>query len=900
MVGRVILFQCSSDHSSFLSFAYHEKGKFKKVIRDFIYSKEFNSKRFKDNLIKKIKKSGVDSYKILLSAKDILHFQQIVNFMDNNRSRSEAEKFNSYRKVNIEHNNITYGAKIKMHLGEPRHWRDAKKSYSVKLTGNKLINNLKKIDFIVPEDRGYFPPLLCKELSRLSDLPHPENGYCLLYINDECNGVYLMEEEFDNNPDFFEKNRVPNDFSIRPKFKDITELVLWDSNLEFWESSAIDVDSPYSEEINNKIEKYLAGLRTMDFEKLKGLVDVEKIAAVTAINIFWGYSHDYIERNIRLVYSVDSGLIYYQPRAEDGAKTLELKSPHNPNAEKIQSFEHGMNYFYKTKFLRMFQPFLQNKKFRDKRNSYLKGFFNSMHIEKRISELSNKSLEIFPLDPFAKYNNQIISHLIKDQESKLLANAKVIKMTLSTSSLFLKFLKSRQKLTISILPDSLAKLKINDFKIQIAPGVYTVTKRNTNEIKLIKNDLGFLNLSQIFDEEYLMANLDFRLLPQKNYLEITITGGSFKNFHEESISISATNTFTDLRVPENRTHISVIDDSTNFSELKTQSSTQFINSNNFLNLNRNNNNLFLEKATYEIYNDLIIPKGLVLNVEAGTVFNMYKNKSIISYSPINFNGTLKEPITIQSKNEKQPFGTVGMIFKSPMDVKLTHLSIIGGSEKFADGVFFNGALSIHNGNIKMNSCIVQKCKADDGINFKNSKAEIRNCTFINNQSDHIDLDFCTSLIESNEFDNIDTQNTGDAIDLSGSSVVIKNNFLRRSGDKAISVGEKSNVLILDNKINSNLIGIAVKDSSEALVSENFFSTNRTNIRCYVKKGIFKGGNAYLFNNTNLNHSSIQLDEKSDFFRLSAFDGQSVGVDVNNIQQIVDSVFKSVKLNFEKN
>ena len=90
---------------------------------------------------------------------------------------------------------------------------------------------------------------------------------------------------------------------------------------------------------------------------LSELVDIEKIAAVCAINIFWGYSHDYIERNIRLIYSTDSGLIYYQPRAEDAAKELNFTGPHYKNSERIQSFEHGMSYFYKTKYLRMFHPF---------------------------------------------------------------------------------------------------------------------------------------------------------------------------------------------------------------------------------------------------------------------------------------------------------------------------------------------------------------------------------------------------------------------------------------------------------------------------------------------------------------------------------------------------------------
>ena len=900
MLGRLIVFNLYSDHNTFLSYVYGNRDTIKKKIKDFVYTKEFNSDHYKDNLINKINKTGIDSYRISLSKNDVIHFASVVKLMENNASRSDGEKINKYRKVKIEHNGTKYEAKLKLHLGEPRHWKDPKKSYSLKLSGDKFINKSEKIDFVVPEDRGYFPPLLCKELSEISGLPHPDNDFCILYINDEYNGLYLLEEEFDNNPKYFEKNKVPNDLSIRPNFKDITELVLWDSKLEFWESSALSIDSPYSEEIKSRVNDYLNGLRALDFEALKSLVDIEKVAAVTAMKIFWGYSHDYIERNIRLVYSLDSGLIYYQPRAEDGAKKLKLDCAHIPEAEKNHfSFEHGMNYYYGTKYLRMFYPFVKNEHFRDRRNFYLKKFVFESEIESKIEKYSSRSLSIFPLDPFSKFNGQTITYLINDQREVLHGNTQIIKNTLSKSSIFIKIIKSNDKLKISILPDSLARLKLKDFKLSLHSGDYNVTKTNTKDEKTIRCEDGELDLQEIFEEEYLMTDLDFRLLPRKKYFEISIEGNDFEEFKEEDVSITAVNTFSDQLVPKNRIHLNVIDHTSDYSKLKSLSAQNFIDNHSNINFSLNQNALSIAQGTYEISNDLIVPEGLVLNIAKGTVFNMEDNASIVSFSPLNFNGTSQHPITVKRKREQGQFGVIAMILEKPENIQINHLNLTGGSAALVNGVFYNGALSIHNGTVRMNSCTISKCKADDGINFKNSTAQIKNCRFIDNKSDHVDLDFCRALVDSNNFINHDSQNAGDAIDLSGSSVILKNNQLIKSGDKAISVGEKSKVIIFNNTIIGNKIGIAVKDSSKALISNNSFGTNETNLSCYVKKGIFEGGSAYLHGNSNLPSESIQLDDLSDYFRLSSFEPGSFEVEETEIHQTVDSVFQSINLNFRE-
>ena len=122
MLGRLIVFNLNSDHSTFISYVYGNGGTIKKKIKDFVYTKEFNSDNYKDSLINKINRTGIESYRISLSKNDIIHFASIVKFMENNASRSDADKINKYRKVKVEHKGAKYDAKLKLHLGEPRHW----------------------------------------------------------------------------------------------------------------------------------------------------------------------------------------------------------------------------------------------------------------------------------------------------------------------------------------------------------------------------------------------------------------------------------------------------------------------------------------------------------------------------------------------------------------------------------------------------------------------------------------------------------------------------------------------------------------------------------------------------------------------------------------------------------
>ena len=76
------------------------------------------------------------------------------------------------------------------------------------------------------------------------------------------------------------------------------------------------------------------------------------------MKIFWGYSHDYMKNMGGLF--VGQWFDLLPTKSGRWSEKAKLDCAHIPEAEKNHfSFEHGMNYYYGTKYLRIFYPFVK-------------------------------------------------------------------------------------------------------------------------------------------------------------------------------------------------------------------------------------------------------------------------------------------------------------------------------------------------------------------------------------------------------------------------------------------------------------------------------------------------------------------------------------------------------------
>jgi len=276
-----------------------------------------------------------------------------------------------------------------------------------------------------------------------------------------------------------------------------------------------------------------------------------------------------------------------------------------------------------------------------------------------------------------------------------------------------------------------------------------------------------------------------------------------------------------------------------------------------------NNYVLINKNLY-IYEDIVIPSGYIINIPKGSVIRLSSQSSLVSYSPINFNGTQDDKIVITSRQNNAPFGVIAIngFDQSGCSISVENLNIYNGSEDFVDGVYYSGALNSYYCSVDMSETDVHNNHADDGLNVKFASVDIKNSSFRGNYADQIDLDFVTGTVHDNTFYGGDDAN-GDGLDLSGSNIYAFENSFISFNDKAISVGEKSKINIQKNTFTSNEKAIEIKDSSQAVVHENIYKENKLDINLYKKKIIFEGGHLFLMDDS-LDVLNISLDKFSSY------------------------------------
>ena len=105
-----------------------------------------------------------------------------------------------------------------------------------------------------------------------------------------------------------------------------------------------------------------------------------------------------------------------------------------------------------------------------------------------------------------------------------------------------------------------------------------------------------------------------------------------------------------------------------------------------------------------------------------------------------------------------------------------------------------------------------------------------------------------------------------------SEALVESSYMTGSGDKAISAGENSNVMIYNSLFYKNNIGLATKDGSNAYILYSSLENNKTQLSAYKKNWQYGGGgsaqvfNSYFVARTNHfnsgNKSKILIDDSS--------------------------------------
>ena len=285
-----------------------------------------------------------------------------------------------------------------------------------------------------------------------------------------------------------------------------------------------------------------------------------------------------------------------------------------------------------------------------------------------------------------------------------------------------------------------------------------------------------------------------------------------------------------------------------------------------------NTTFTLAGSPYTITDDLIIPSGITLTVDAGVEIRVKAKRNIRVMGTLNIQGTLGSEVSLHGCNG-EIWG--GISFEEPVTASsLAHL-VIRNPSRGADPTIYPSAISGLNATVNLDFIDLRECRGPlffrggstylrdsvihipitgDGINIKNGYGETIRTTFLGNNAvdtDAIDYDGVTNgIIRDCFIYNFQGYNS-DGIDTGEQcvNVLIEGNKIYFNSDKGISVGQGSSVILRKNLIVGCPQGVGVKDfGSTILIDQNTFVDCIEAIAVFEKNFGNGGGHATVTNN----------------------------------------------------
>ena len=868
-------------------------------IFDFMMTREIiNTKSISLNNKKNIFVPKV--FDINFSNSDLRDLEKI-NIKEKKTNLLFNDKKRKWYNVEIIHNQKKYKAKIRVKGDTWPHFINKKKSWRIKFKKNNYFNGLKILDILIPNDRIISHEIFALNLAESNELFSPKfKEFVKIKINGLNYGLYQATEGYS-------KEMIERNYGHEGQVYSMMDLWLQKINQgEGISSTAFDYHySAYKKDIKNTNEKdrNLYDARFSDFLELVNLnnesefnreifnfLDVDKFIKWNSITWLFGANkeygvHSHTSSNLKWFYNPTNGK--FEPILNE---VLFEKLYNNDPSFKL--FSEGKNngsfeFLEKNKFIKRI---MKNKEINNLRNKFLW----KLVVEKKEEILTNYEIEYQKIRPnfLEGIEGQLVFSGFKaldkyylNHYNALNSNIKFISDRLSFARVILNqsykdnIDKDSRIIQIEIIPDSISRILINKIKIDTNTfkNIDHITWNNedkTNNINILDFDEKYTYFN--IDGIYLQPNLDDNLNPiyTKNILKLKLKEISSM----PNLNFSFYNSVSEKIIDSKNIYINdIVGESIN------ESSLEKINSTNIDTYNENNSNQLIKvndttitfpKGDNVIKSNLIIDKDLNLIIHEGTNLLIDPEISIIVYGNLKILGKKNNPVSIK-KNKLNSWGSF-IVTDSFETVLIKYLNLSGGSESYINGISSTGQMTINNSDVIIENSSFFNSNSEDALNIKNGKILISNTIFKNNYSDAFDGDKVNGIIKNSYFNN----NKGDSIDLSFSKVSSENNLIINSSDKAISAGERTNLLVINNLISKNEIGLACKDSSICFITNTNFIDNKQALSAYKKKSEYEYGGKIDIQNSILKYNFSNFF--TDFFSEINFNPNNI-ISINDLK-----------------
>jgi hypothetical protein len=294
----------------------------------------------------------------------------------------------------------------------------------------------------------------------------------------------------------------------------------------------------------------------------------------------------------------------------------------------------------------------------------------------------------------------------------------------------------------------------------------------------------------------------------------------------------------------------------------------------FITIQKEEKFISIPAGKYKIKRPLVVPHGYIFKLNEGTNLDLEPGAYIVSYSPLLWNGTKNNPITITGDATSSSSGL--LVLETDTTSSLKFVNFIGLSNPSFDSWSVPGAVSFYESDLIASDLNFFKNVSEDALNVIRSKSEISNAHFDSVFSDAIDVDFGHAAIENSLFTNIGN----DAIDVSGATLVVNGNTMKNIGDKALSAGESSVVSGRDLTVSLSEIGITSKDSSSVDLSSVRLEKVKLGYTAFQKKSEFGPASIRIENGVSQEHQLLHLIENNSLLLLNE---KEIGGEYDDVQ-----------------
>lgn len=232
----------------------------------------------------------------------------------------------------------------------------------------------------------------------------------------------------------------------------------------------------------------------------------------------------------------------------------------------------------------------------------------------------------------------------------------------------------------------------------------------------------------------------------------------------------------------------------------------YINNHRHIVVDEQKKEISFSKDSIVISSPLIIQKGYTFKLNPGTIVNIIDGGKIISHAPLSFIGSKNNPIKVYSSDTR---GQGLLVLSEQKKSTLKHVVFDQLRNPTHGSWGITGAVTFYESPVDLEHVSVKNNKCEDALNIVRTNFTMNHVAISNTQSDAFDGDFVKGSILNCQFDNLGN----DAIDVSGSDLIIKNVIVANAKDKGLSAGENSKMNIDNVEISNSEIAVAGKDLS---------------------------------------------------------------------------------------